>query len=101
MREQHPQWRKVMAALALCVLLSTCGDSEQAKKPTEPSETRKRETDLMSDPNRAGPELDKQLAESAPTGSHEYVLVRASGFYSVDAPLHRWHVDCVWQFHNG
>jgi hypothetical protein len=63
MREQHPQWRKLVAALALCVLLSACSD-KQPEKPTEASEAIKRETDLMSDPARAGPELEKRLAES-------------------------------------
>jgi hypothetical protein len=63
MREQHPQWRKVVAALALCVLLSACSD-KQPEKPTEASEAIERETDLMSDPARAGPELEKRLAGS-------------------------------------
>ena len=83
-----------MAALALCVLLSTCADSEQAKKPTEPSETIKRETDLMSDPNRAGPELEKRLAESVSVDGG-LLLVHTNMFLYVLPVSTPWTLHCT------
>jgi hypothetical protein len=63
MRGQHSQWWEGVAALAFFALLSACDNNEQAKKPNPASETINRETALMSDPEQAGPELEKRLAQ--------------------------------------
>jgi len=63
MMDQHSPWREAVAALAFCALLTDCDNNEQAKKINQPSELIKQETALMSDLDRAAPELEKRLAQ--------------------------------------
>jgi hypothetical protein len=93
MMEQHSQWRKVVGAFALCVLLGACSDSEQAKKPTQASETIQRETDLMSDPSRAGPELEKRLAESVSVDGGLLLIHKFTSLYVLPAST-PWTLQC-------
>jgi hypothetical protein len=53
----------VVTALACLPLLAACDDNPQAKKLNSASELIATETALMSDPDRAGPELERRLAE--------------------------------------
>ena len=81
------------AALAFCFLLGACDNNDQAKKTNEGSETIKRETALMSDPNRAGPELEKRLAESVSVDGG-LLLVHTALFLYVLPVSTPWTLQC-------
>jgi hypothetical protein len=94
MRGQYSQWCKGAAALAFCFLLGACDNNDQAKKANEGSETIKRETALMSDPNRAGPELEKRLAESVSVDGGLLLVHTITGGLYVLPVSTPWTLNC-------
>jgi hypothetical protein len=94
MRGQNSRWRKGVATLAFCVLLGACDNNEQAKKPSQESEIIKRETALMSDPNRAGPELEKRLAEGVSVDGSLLLVHTITGSLFVLPVSTPWTLQC-------
>jgi hypothetical protein len=89
----------VVIALACLPLLAACDNNQQAKKSNSASELIEKETALMADSDRAGPELEKRLADRVKvdggvllvrTGMDQFVLpvstpwtLRCSGGMSI------------------
>jgi hypothetical protein len=83
----------VVTALACLPLLAACDDNRQAKKSNSASELIATETALMSDPDRAGPELERRLAERVKVDGGLILVSTMMGFFvlPVSTP---WTLHC-------
>ena len=87
--------RQVIIAIMFCGVLGACDQKEAAKEPNKALEMLNAETALMSDPDRAGQELEKRLAQRVRVDSG-LVLVEANltlGLYvlPISTP---WTLQC-------
>ena|SRR6516164_8927482 len=86
--------RQVIIAIMFCGLLGACDQKEAAKEPNKALEMLNAETALMSDPDRAGQELEKRLAQRVRVDSG-LVLVEAEDLNLYVLPVSTpWTLQC-------
>lgn len=82
-----------VVATMFCVLLSACGQKEQAQQPNKALEHIKQDEALTADPDRAEPELERRLAASVSVDGG-LLLVRALTFLYVMPVSTPWTLQC-------
>ena len=86
--------RQVIIAIILCGLLGACEQKETAKEPNKATEMINAETALMSDLDRAGPELERRLAQSVSVDGG-LLLVHTNGLQLFVLPVSTpWTIQC-------
>ena len=83
-----------LLAVALCVLFSGCDQNDQDTKATKETELIKRETALMSDPERAGAELEERLAENVKVDGNVVLVHTPGGILYVLPVTAPWTLSC-------
>jgi len=78
---------------ALCVLLCTLGEKGKAQQPNKERELINAETELMSDPQRAGPVLEERLAQRVKVDSG-VIMIDVGGFFYVLPTSTSWTLEC-------
>jgi hypothetical protein len=93
MTSQTSRCGNVIAAFVFILSLSACDDDQQSKKPNQTLELIKQETALMSDLDRAGPELESRLAQRVRVDGGLILVNAAMGMFVLPTST-QWTLQC-------